>query len=312
MRAKGRDEVNVQQLRVFVEVCGGGTLQGAAEKLGLKQPTISFHLRKLEEELGVKLFRKPSRNLHPTDDAADLLPYARRIVALMEEMDAMMEGRRDKGEGKLKLGASYTPATYFLPPYMAEFGSRYPRVRIQLAVKKADSLLEMLRKYEIDAAVVSLPADRLEGFVMEKLVEDELKLVFSPSHPLALQTEWAVCDLQRQTFLLHEAGSTSRKLTDEWAAAIGLKWDAFMELGAIETIKEAVKCNIGVGVLPKRSVLREAASGELVMRDLPRYENRRHICLVYRREEQISQQVRAFIAYMLHERGPEAFAAASG
>jgi DNA-binding transcriptional LysR family regulator len=292
--------LNVQQLRVFVEVCGRGTLQEAAEKLGLKQPTVSFHLRKLEEELGVKLFHKPARSLFPTDNAADLLPYARRIVALMEEVESMMEERRERGEGKLKLGASYTPATYFLPPYMAEFGSLHPRVRIQLTVKKADSLLQMLRNYEIDAAVVSLPSDHLEGLVMEKLMEDELKLLLSPSHPLAQRTELAAADLQPQTFLLHEAGSTSRKLTDEWAAAMGLRWDAFMELGAIETIKEAVKCNIGIGVLPKRSVIREAASGELVMRDLPRHANRRHICLVYRREEQISKQVRAFIEYLLH------------
>ncbi|MFC4811858.1 LysR family transcriptional regulator [Paenibacillus sp. GCM10023250] len=301
--------MNVQQLRVFVEVCGGGTLQEAAAKLGLKQPTVSFHLRKLEEALGVKLFHKPARSLYPTENAADLLPYARRIVSLMEEVETMMEERRDKGEGKLKLGASYTPATYFLPPYMAEFGRRHPRIRIQLTVKKAGSLLEMLRKYEIDAAVVSLPSDRLEGLVMEQLLEDELQLAFSPAHPLARREELTAADLQTQTFLLHEDGSTSRKLTDEWAAGFGLVWKSFMELGAIETIKEAVKCNIGVGVLPKRSVLREAESGELVLRDLPRHANRRHICLVYRKEEQISRQVRAFIQYLLHERGAAAFAA---
>ncbi|QHW32509.1 LysR family transcriptional regulator [Paenibacillus rhizovicinus] len=300
--------MNVQQLRVFVEVCGSETLQEAAEKLGLKQPTVSFHLRKLEEELGVKLFHKPARSLFPTENAADLLPYARRIVALMEDVEAMMEERREQGEGKLKLGASYTPATYFLPPHMAAFGNLHPRVRIQLSVKKADSLLDMLRKYEIDAAVVSLPSDRLEGLVMEKLMEDELKLLLSPAHPLAQCEMMTAANLQPQTFLLHEAGSTSRKLTDEWAAAIGLRWQSFMELGAIETIKEAVKCNIGIGVLPKRSVIREATSGELIMRDLPQHENRRHICLVYRREEQIARQVRAFIAFLLHECAEEPLA----
>ncbi|WP_244226525.1 LysR family transcriptional regulator substrate-binding protein [Paenibacillus protaetiae] len=238
-------------------------------------------MRKLEEELGIKLFHKLARSLYPTDNAADLLPYARRIVSLMEEAGAMAKDRRDRGEGRLKLGASYTPATYLLPPYIAEFGGLFPRTRIQLAVKKADNLLHMLRKYEIDAAVISLPADDLEGFVMENLMEDEHKLLLSPSHPLAQHAELTLASLQPQTFLLHEAGSTSRKLTDEWADSFGLEWESFMELGAIETIKEAVKCNIGIGVLPKRSVLREAAAGELVMRDLPQHENRRHICLVY-------------------------------
>lgn len=290
--------MNVQQLKVFLEACSARTLQEAADKLGLKQPTVSFHIRKLEEELSLKLFHKHARSLYPTDTAADLLPYARRIVALMDDAHSMMNERRELGEGKLKLGASYTPATYFMPPHLAEFGKQQPRVRLQLIVKKADSVLVMLRNYEIDVAIVSLPLAPIDGLIVQPLIEDELKLLLSPEHPLAAKGELSEHDLPGQTFLLHEAGSTSRKLTDEWAEHIGLRWQSVMELGAIETIKEAVKCNIGVGVLPKRSVLREVESGDLIMRDLPRYTNRRHICLVYRDEEQLARQVRSFIAFI--------------
>lgn len=294
--------MNIQQLKVFTEVCINSTLVDAADKLSLKQPTVSWHIRRLEDELGVKLFHKRARNLSPTENAIDLLPYARRIVSLMEEASSLMQDRKELGEGKLKLGASYTPATYFLPPYIAEFQGMYPKVRLQMTVKKAESMLDMMRKYEIDTAIVSLPAGNLEGFVVEKLLEDELKLLISPKHPLADCAEPDVEQLAGQTFLLHEPGSTSRQLTDEWVADAGLSLDSVMELGAIETIKEAVKCNIGVGVLPRRSVVREVEAGELIMRDLPGYHNRRHICLVYRKEEQLSGPVRAFISYLLHQR----------
>ncbi|WP_339205173.1 LysR family transcriptional regulator [Paenibacillus sp. FSL K6-3182] len=292
--------MNVQQLHVFMEVCSGRTLAEAADKLGLKQPTISFHLKRLEEELGVELFRKHSRSLQPSEAAVDLLPYARRIVFLMEEARLAMLERREQGEGRLRLGASYTPATYVMPPHFAAYRKLYPKVSLMLTVKQAASVLAMLRSYEIDIGIVSLGESLEEGLIIQPLVADELKLLLAPEHPLANQAQVEVEELRHATFLLHEVGSTSRTLSDEWAAGAGLQWESVMELGAIETIKEALKCNMGVGILPRRSVIREIEAGELVMRDLPQYVNQRHICLAYRNEDQLSPHVRSFIEFVRH------------
>lgn len=292
--------MNVQQLHVFMEVCSGRTLAEAADKLGLKQPTISFHLKKLEEELGVELFRKQSRSLHPSEAALELFPYARRIVFLMEEARLAMLERRELGEGRLRLGASYTPATYVLPPHLAAYRALYPRVSLMLMVKQAASVLAMLRSYEIDVGIVSLGDSLEEGLIIQPLIEDELKLLLAPEHPLTALSKIEVEHMREETFLLHETGSTSRTLSDEWASSAGLKWGSVMELGAIETIKEALKCNMGIGILPRRSVVREIDAGELVMRDLPQYVNRRHICLAYRNEDQLSPHVRSFIEFVRH------------
>lgn len=292
--------MNIQQLKVLLVVCGGSTLAETAEQLGLKQPTVSFHLRKLEEELGMPLFHKQFRSLRPNEAAIDLLPYARRIVALMEEAQEMMNQHREQSGSKLKLGASYTPATYLMPPYLAAYQKLFPAVKLILTVKKAGTVLQMLRKYDIDAGILSLGREVEEGLIVQPLLPDELMLLLSPEHRLAKHVDITVADLQQETFLLHEAGSTSRTLSEQWAAQVGMNWHAVMELGAIETIKEAIKCNIGVGVLPKRSVIREVENGELIMRALPDYTNHRQICLVYRDEEQLSHQVRYFIEYIRH------------
>ncbi|MED4957577.1 LysR substrate-binding domain-containing protein [Paenibacillus sp. FSL R5-0527] len=293
--------MNIQQLKVLQEIGSGKTLREAAEKLGLKQPTVSFHLRKLEEELGLELTRKSARKLRPSEAAADLLPYVRRIVALTAEMEERAAEHREGRGGKLRLGASYTPATYFLPPYFAGFQKLHPDVRLLLSVKKADTVLAMLRNYEVDAAIVSLPDTDPQDMIIVPLVADELQLVLAPAHPLAQQTGLTARDLRVETFLLHEPGSTSRRLTEAWAAGIGLRFHAVMELGAIETMKEAVKCNIGIAVLPRRSVVRETASGELICRDLPGYSNSRRICLVYREEKSLSPSVRRFNEYLLEQ-----------
>ncbi|WP_168122998.1 LysR family transcriptional regulator [Paenibacillus sp. HB172176] len=292
--------MNIQQLKVFIEMCSGRTLAEAAERLGLKQPTASFHLRKLEEELGMELFRKQSRSLQPNDASAELLPYARRIVFLMEEARDTMKALQSEEYGRLRLGSSYTPATYVMPPYFAAYRERYPKVSFTLVVKQAETALGMLRNYEIDAAIVSLGSMEAEGLIIHPLLPDELKLLLSPRHPLAQKTDITLEDMEEETFLLHELGSTSRTLSDDWAAKVGLTWNRVMELGAIETIKEAIKCNMGIGILPYRSVRREIETGELSMKELHLYENRRYICLAYRDEEQLSPQVRAFITFLNH------------
>lgn len=291
--------MNVQQLKVFLEVCDSKTLLDASVKLGLKQPTVSFHLRSLEEALGVELFRRVARNLRRTEAADYLLPYARRIVALTDEAaERMAEWREGRG-GRLKLGASYTPATYLMPPYLSEFQGQHPEIGLQLSVKKAAAILDMLRRHEIDVAIVSLPDAAESGIRITRLIEDELKLLFSPRHPLASLPSIGVEDLRNRTFLLHESGSTSRRLTDEWADRVGLRFESSMELGAIETIKEALKCNMGVGVLPRRSVVRETNAGELVQRELPGYRNRRFICLACRDEEPLSPPLELFRTFVM-------------
>jgi Transcriptional regulator len=290
--------MNIQQLRVFVHAARLSTLTEVAAELQLKQPTISFHLKKLEEAIGVELFYKHPRQLRLTDAGQALLPYAKRICALLDESGQLMKEHREQGRGQLKIGASYTPATYFLPPYLAAFQASYEKVIPQLTVKQAGTVMKLLREFDIDVAVVSLIVRPLDDLEIIPLADDDLKLVLPSNHPLAHQESITVEDLRGQSFLLHEHGSTSRELSDLWARDNGLEWIIGMELGAIETIKESVKYGIGIGILPWRSVKREVEAKELMLRDLPGKVQQRHICLAYRKDELIAYQVRTFIQYM--------------
>ncbi|WP_027092799.1 LysR family transcriptional regulator [Cohnella thermotolerans] len=290
--------MNVQQLRVFEKAAACRTVTEAAAELGLKQPTVSFHLRKLEESLGVELFRKLAGRLALTNAGESLLPYARKIVTLVEEAGQLMREHKEAGRGKLRIGASYTPATYFLPPYLAEFQEKNPRTLPLLTVKQAGDVLEMLAGYEIDVAIVSLPDRPYPELNVVKLADDELKLALPPRHRLASRERIEVDDLRREPFLVHEHGSTSRELSEQWALENGLRWNVRMELGGIETIKEAVKHGMGVGILPWRSVMKEASEGTLAMRDLPGRVRKRTISLAYRKEDELVPQAAQFISFL--------------
>lgn len=290
--------MNIQQLRVFAVAAQCRTLTEVAEELQVKQPTVSFHLKKLETDLGVELFYKQPRQLRLTEAGMAMLPYARRITTLVEEAEQLVQEYRTGGRGTLKVGASYTPATYFLPPFLAEFQGCYPNVLPMLTVKKARTTMELLLDFEIDVAIVSLSDGPREGLHVIPLLADELCLVLSPLHPLAAKEQIGLADLRGEPFLVHEYGSTSRELAELWAKENSFRWKIRMELGAIETIKESVKHNMGISILPKRSVLRESRRKELVVRDLPGYANRRYICLVYRQDDIMAHQVRTFIDFV--------------
>jgi DNA-binding transcriptional LysR family regulator len=292
--------VNIQQLRVFAVAAQCRTLTEVAEELKVKQPTISFHLKKLETDLGVELFYKQPRQLRLTEAGMAMLPYARRITTLLDEAEQLVQEYREGGRGTLKIGASYTPATYFLPPFLADFQAIYPNVLPMLTVKKAKAIMELLLDFEIDVSIVSLPEGQKEGLHVIPLIADELRLVMSPSHPLAAKEEISLSDLRNEPFLVHEYGSTSRELAELWAEENRFRWKIRMELGAIETIKESVKHNMGISILPQRSVIRESQLKELIVHELPGYVNRRHICLVYRQDDIMAQQVRTFIDFIQH------------
>lgn len=291
--------MNIQQLRVFVFAARFATLTEAASELRLKQPTVTFHLKKLEEDLGVELFRKGPRRLQLTDAGRTLLPYAKRICSLLDESTRLMEEYREQGRGQLRIGASYTPATYFMPPYLAAFQAVQQNVMPMLTVKQAGEILQLLREYEVDVAIVSLlDCSSIEDLRLIPLAKDELKLLLPITHPLAAKETIGLDDLRSEAFLVHEMGSTSRELSELWAKDNGLKWNVRMELGAIETIKESVKYGIGVGIVPWRSVVKELGDGELVARDLPGLVRTRHICLAHRQEDVMAHHVLAFIAFM--------------
>ncbi|WP_217597682.1 LysR family transcriptional regulator [Cohnella sp. GbtcB17] len=289
--------MNPQQLRVFMQAADGRSLTEVAAALGLKQPTVTFHLQKLEQSAGISLFRKQAGRVRLTDAGEALLPYAAKISALLDEASQLMADYREQGRGRLKIGASYTPATYFLPAYLAEFQMQYPLALPTLTVKQAGDALALLESFEIDVAVVSLSEEPYPELNVIPLGEDPLTLAFAPFHPLA-SGKIGIEDLQGQSFLVHEGGSTSRRLSERWAADNGLNWQIRMELGAIETIKEAVKHGMGIGILPRRSARREELSGELVLRELPGKVSVRRICLVYRKEDIPVRQAAAFIDFM--------------
>ena len=291
--------MNIQQLKVIVELAKGKSLIEIGESLNITQPTVSFHIKKLEEELAIPLYKKEKRSLVLSKACLELVPYAEKILSLMDEAKTRMQAVHDLEQPTLKISASYTPATYYLPPYINQFKKEHPNIDVSISINQARTAIQQLKEHRIDLAIISLQHFTVEGLNIHPLVEDKLLLTFSAKSRLGSLAEVTIEDIEDEMFLLHEEGSTSRMVTNEWSKQNRLEMKNRNELGSIEKIKKHVILGEGIGILPEKSIEEELKSGELKAMPLPGYDYRRCICLAYRNEEYVSPQVNDFIWFAI-------------
>jgi DNA-binding transcriptional LysR family regulator len=130
--------------------------------------------------------------------------YARQMVGLEDEIFNMVNDFRELQKGRVSLGATYTPATYMLPRYISEFKDKYPLINISLEVNTAGVLLDMLKNYELDMAILSHYQLEDSDLSITTLMKDDLIFVCSPLHPLAGAEQLQEQDLQGIPLIMHE------------------------------------------------------------------------------------------------------------
>ena len=126
--------MDFRRLEVFLKVYELLSFSRAGQALYLAQPTVSEHIRLLEEELGLSLFDRQGKAVLPTKTAQLLYTYAKKIMALREESLQALVQFRDKGLGDLLVGGSNIPGQYLLPPLLGQFKEKFPEIRIQLCL----------------------------------------------------------------------------------------------------------------------------------------------------------------------------------
>ncbi|MFD0681756.1 MULTISPECIES: LysR family transcriptional regulator [unclassified Paenibacillus] len=287
--------MNLQQLKVFVLAVQLQKLYLVAEKLEITQPTVTFHLNKLQEDLGVALFHTKSFHLIKLTEAGkELYHYASQISAMSAEIATLMDGHRAMVKGHLSIGSTHTPATYMLPPLLGELKNKYPRLAILLDVKPAPYIVEKIKRYELDLGIISQTSINDPDLVYEPLVQDDLVVIFHPQHPLAQEQELTPQILSSYPFISHEAGSISRKLIDSWAEQQSISLDISMEVSGSEAMKAAVYHHIGYAMVSKASVESDWKEGKLAVRSIPSWTPERYIYAIRHKNKLVTPAISMF------------------
>jgi DNA-binding transcriptional LysR family regulator len=257
--------MDTRQLEIFVKVADLGSFSRAAEALFLTQPTVSEHIRGLEEELGLRLLDRLGRGAAPTKAGQLLLGYARRILELHREARQAVGQFQGRMSGELVIAASTIPGEYVLPPLIGRFKEKYPDIAISLLIGDTQRVVDWVLEGRVELAVAGAQIDQ-RALEYRELMPDELVLVVSGTHPWHGKKTATLDEVRAEPLIVRERGSGSRYALEKALAEVGLDLGDFRvvgEMGSTQAIKQAVKAGVGISLVSKRAVTEECEHGIL-------------------------------------------------
>lgn len=286
--------MNLLKLEIVVLIKKYKKLTIVAEKLGVKQPTITFHIKSLEEELGVSLFELRSGRYFLTEAGEALHHYACKIDALMKEARRVTQEFKDFHKGAITIGASYVPATYLLPEIVYQFQCEFPNIKITLMVKTAPEIRTMLQNHEIDLGVISAAPFDESLLKQTNVMPDTLVLAFSKEHHFSKKENVSLQDIEKERILLHRNPSTTRDLLTKWMLAHNIIFQSEIELDSLETMKQILKYGNGVAFISKLAIEQEVQRNELRYIPIPEFEFQRNIYTIHH-EDRWNSKIISFL-----------------
>jgi LysR family transcriptional regulator, transcriptional activator of the cysJI operon len=251
------------RLRVFRAVADEMSFRKAAEVLHLSQPAVSQHIHALEEEAGVQLFDRARGEGHGsqislTEAGRVLLGYANTAAETMVEARRALAALNHEVVGELRLGASTTVAQYVLPRILGAFLRQYPQVKLSLVSGNTERIVESVAGKKVALGIIEGPAMRRD-VKTERMVKDEMVLIVSPNHTLALRKGAVItpAELAKLPLLLRERGSGSRRVVERALKKVGIPLRSLgvaMELDSTEAIISGVEAELGVGFVSRWAV----------------------------------------------------------
>ncbi|MGH8779276.1 LysR family transcriptional regulator [Paraburkholderia sp.] len=243
--------MDLAALTIFRAVVREHGITRAAAKLNRVQSNVTTRIRQLEEQLGTELFIRDGRRLVLTPAGETLLPYAERLLALADE--ARHAVRENRPNGRLRLGTMESAAASRLPSLLARYHQTWPDVALELETGTTGRLIERVREFEVDAALIATPLDGGvpgEPFEVVPVFREELVMLTPRGHRPIREAR----DIALSTLVAFERGCAYRSYVERWYAQNGLRPARVLELGSYHAIVACVAAGAGVAVAP-RSVL---------------------------------------------------------
>ena len=240
--------MTLEQLRIFVAVAEREHVTRASKALNLTQSAVSATVSTLEDRHGVRLFHRVGRGIALTETGRAFLAEARGVLARAAEAQRMLDDAAGLRRGRLSLVASQTIASYWLPPVLARFATRYPGISLDLAVGNSRQAADRVRDGSADLGFVEAPLDD-PALVRWRIGEDRLALIGinPPRDPDASV-------LRTLPWLLREEGSGTRAALGAALSDYGVDLDELavvLTLPSNEALLSAVVGGAGVSVLSR-------------------------------------------------------------
>jgi len=232
--------MNLRDMSYLLAVAESLNFKRAADACHVSQPTLSMQIKKLEDELGVRLFERTNKSVMITDAGRRIVEIARRMTHDEQHIRDIARTVRDPSAGEFKLGAIPTLASYIFPHYVPAIAKAFPKLQLLLVEEKTETLLDQLKMGKVDAALLALPIDE-NSLDSKHLFDDPFLLAVGPDHVLAKKKSVQLSDLSEKILLLLDDGHCLRDQALAVCQAHGAKEEKSFRATSLETLRLMVQ-----------------------------------------------------------------------
>jgi LysR family hydrogen peroxide-inducible transcriptional activator len=249
--------ITLTELRYVVALAQEKHFGRAANKCFVSQPTLSIAIKKLEDNLGLQIFERSKTSLMPTDAGLEIISQAQHVLESVAKIEEFAKHGNDPFSTPLKLGAIHTVGPYLYPDLIANISESRLPLKLMLEEDMTANLSEKLIQGELDAIIVAKPFERPNISSID-LYSEELEVILPANHILKTAKQIKPEELENETLLLLGSGHCFRdqvlKICPSYnfAKSDGNKHSIITS--SIETIKYMVAGNIGISIVPRRSL----------------------------------------------------------
>lgn len=292
--------MDLWQLHIFCRVVECKSFSKAAEAVHLSQPTVSSHIKDLEEHFKCPLIDRLSKEAAPTAAGRLLYGYARRMLALREEAETALAQHQGRMQGPLIVGGSTIPGGYLLPRAIGKFKLRHPQIRPALIIADTQRIIAGIGDGTIEVGVVGAET-RDKKILQERLIEDQMRLIVPAHHPWSGSKTVRLEQLLREPFIVREQGSGTLAAIQERLRQKGCNVEELnivAEMGSTEAVRQGIRDGIGVSILSTLAVSEDLESGALKALSVEGLDLTRSLYITRHRQRSLSPLAAAFVEFL--------------
>ncbi|MGE7186589.1 LysR family transcriptional regulator [Peribacillus sp. NPDC006672] len=282
-------------LKTFVTLVEVKNFTKTAEILLMSQPSVSLHIKKLEEEFQTKLFLRSPKFLKVTLTGEILYDRAKQMITIYEQTREDIQEHDKSIKGELKIGASFTIGEYILPSLLIDLQKDYPELELQVVIGNTEEIVQAVRLYKVDIGLIEGQTNEKELSV-HPFMQDELFVVSSNDHELSYKDEVVITDLHDQAWVTREVGSGTREYLNHVIRTNGLKIKSILTISSNQGIKETlIKNGEGLALLSQSVIERDVQNKILSIIQLKNESFNRTLSYVYSPIMEDKKNVKTFI-----------------
>ena len=287
--------MELRNLKTFIRAAELNSFSQAAAQLGYVQSTVTAQIDALEQELGVELFTRSGKRIALSTAGADLLQYAYQLRTLEEQISCHFSGDGEPA-GSLHIGILESIAASPRVTMVSRFLQRYPQVRMKVTIATTLQLMEMLRKGQLDLALLFDQPVCDPNFCKLYFKKEPVLFFAAPDHRLLRRPSVRLADLTEENWLLTEKGCNYRKLLEDEIARRGLYLRDRLEIGSTRAIIDFTAASLGISLLPAFDLADDLAKGAVSQLPLTDYTMEMELQILIAKNRWLSPVMETFCA----------------